>query len=440
MKNCGIADAVASAPAVLCAYSGGADSSVLLHFLASYLKEKNIPLYAAHMNHMIRGDAADADEEFCRRTCEKLGIPFFVKKEDIPTVARKRGEGLEECARKERYAFLNETAERLGGALIATAHNATDNMETVIFNLVRGTSVHGLGGITPVRDGKIIRPLLFLTSEEIREFAESAHIEYVTDKTNFDTDYTRNLIRHTVVPTLRKINPRADSAVLRLSQSAREDDGALTQAAESFIAGRKYIPRGELRELDISVLSRVIMLLCGECAGRADISEKNISQVVSFALSEKNGQISLPKCTVFLHKDSVFVKKSGEELPPQPKEIELEMGKYTDFGEYTVGLFEKEEDILPLSENIYNLFIQQILPRDKIDGKIFIRTRRQGDTFAYKGKRRKLKKLMCDENIPQRLRDRLPLICSGEEILYVPLLPLTAHGGPVITIFRKKEG
>ena len=440
VKDSGIAGAIASAPAVLCAFSGGADSSVLLRFLAGYCKSEGKALYAAHVNHMIRGEDADADEDFCRETCKDLGIGLFVLKTDVPKEAKESGEGLEEAARRIRYAFLEKTAKELSGAVIATAHNATDNLETVVFNLARGTSVHGLGGIAPQRDN-IIRPLLFATGDEIREFAKESNIPYVTDATNADTDYTRNLIRHTVVPALRRINPRADGAALRLSAMAREDDRALGAAAERFLGGRKYIPRNELASLDRATASRVIMLLCEREGGRKNVTEKNVDDCMRLILSGKVGTVSVHGCDVFVHRDAVFCKKETES-EPAPGEVLLKAGELAVFGEYLVGIFEKEDDIPPADGNIYNLFIKATLNRGKMYGDLFVRCRREGDTYLLRGVRRKLKKLMCDEKIPQRDRDTLPLLCDGKGIVLVPTLPPSdgAAGNDIhVIIFRKKE-
>ncbi len=439
-ERSGIAGSVNAAPAVLCAFSGGADSSVLLRFLTEYCKSEGKTLFAAHVNHMIRGKDADADEEFCRGVCRELGVKLFVLKTDVPKEAKESGEGLEEAARRIRYAFLEKTAKELGGAVIATAHNATDNLETVVFNLARGTSVHGLGGIAPVRDN-IIRPLLFATGDEIREFAKDNSIPYVTDATNSDTDYTRNLIRHTVVPALRKINPRADGAALRLSEMAREDDRSLGNAAEKFVGGRKYIPRDELASLDRAAASRVIMLLCEQAGGRKNVTEKNVDDCLKMIASGKVGTVSVHGCSVFVHRDAVFCEKERKNAPA-PGEVVLNVGEITAFGEYLLGIFEKEEDIPPVDGNIYNLFIKAALNRDKMYGDLFVRCRREGDIYLLRGVRRKLKKLMCDEKIPLRDRDTLPLLCDGGGIVLIPTFPASdGYAGKDIhvIIFRKKE-
>ncbi|MGN1081946.1 MAG: tRNA lysidine(34) synthetase TilS, partial [Candidatus Avispirillum sp.] len=175
----GIEAALQGTQSVICAFSGGADSSVLLRWLHSRLPAFGKRLVAAHVNHMIRGEEGDADEAFCRRVCEGLGIPLYVEKVDVPARAAGSGMGLEECAREVRYAFLSDLSERLGGAAVATAHSATDNLETVIFHMTRGSGVRGVAGIAPVRE-IYIRPLICCYSEEIREYAKESGIEYVT--------------------------------------------------------------------------------------------------------------------------------------------------------------------------------------------------------------------------------------------------------------------
>ena len=236
IRHSGIDKMIERADAVLVAYSGGADSSVLLHFLADHLKDKKTRLAAAHLNHMIRGEEARRDQSFCKKTAEELGIEFYTKECDIPKIARESGKTLEEAARHERYAFLLDIAHSLGETtLIATAHNSTDNLETMIFNLARGTGMAGMGGIAPIRQN-IIRPLLSVSGEEIREYAKEKGIEYVVDSTNGDTAYTRNHIRKNIVPLLGEINSQAEGAALRLSKIARTESDFINQEAEKLFS------------------------------------------------------------------------------------------------------------------------------------------------------------------------------------------------------------
>ena len=221
-KSCGIADLTDCAAAIIVAFSGGADSALLL----SYLSEKYGSVAAAHFNHNLRGEESQRDNDFCREFCSSRNIRFFEGAANISAIAENTGESLEECGRRERYAFFDRCRKELSlelsciedKILIATAHNSDDNLETVIFNLARGSGLRGLRGIAPVRDGKYIRPLLALTSEEVRTVCAERGIPYVVDSTNLDDDYTRNRIRHRIVPELERINPAVRRNVARSSQ------------------------------------------------------------------------------------------------------------------------------------------------------------------------------------------------------------------------------
>ncbi|MBO5403301.1 MAG: tRNA lysidine(34) synthetase TilS, partial [Clostridia bacterium] len=203
---------------ILVALSGGADSVCLL----SALLECEAAVSAFHLNHGIRGEEADRDEEFCRSLCNRLGVPFSSERADIPAISAEKGIGIEEAARNVRYDKLNREATRINADYIATAHNADDNVETVIFNLVRGCSPDGLCGIPKIR-GNIIRPLLDSTREEIEEYLCKKGLSFVTDSTNSDIAYTRNKIRHSVLPVLRSINPAISASVARMCESIRDD-------------------------------------------------------------------------------------------------------------------------------------------------------------------------------------------------------------------------
>mgnify|MGYP000253249413 FL=1 len=225
---------------VLVALSGGADSMALLHF---FIQHKNklgiVKLSAAHINHMLRDDESERDENFVSEQCRALGIPLYLKKTDVAREAELSGEGLEEAGRRIRYDFFYEIALKTS-SVIATAHTLSDSIETVLLNQARGCGLKGLYGIPPVRevtvDGKvlkIIRPLIYCTRAEIEDFCRENGIRYVTDSTNSQTDFSRNRIRHIVVPSLKSINPDVESAFLRLMQHARQDGELLeTLAAE----------------------------------------------------------------------------------------------------------------------------------------------------------------------------------------------------------------
>ena len=207
---------------VLVALSGGADSVSLLLVLQALGYE----VRAFHLNHCLRGAESDRDEAFCRALCAERGVPLHVGRCDIAALSQ--GKAVEETARRERYRLLERAAE---GDKVATAHTADDNLETVLFHLVRGSGAKGVSGIPPVR-GAVIRPLLFAERREIEAFLRENGQDYVTDSSNLSDDYTRNRLRHSVLPMLRGINEQAAQAALRLGEQLRQDEACLGGQAE----------------------------------------------------------------------------------------------------------------------------------------------------------------------------------------------------------------
>ena len=205
---------------VTVALSGGADSMALLYALVELKDELGLQsITAAHFNHGIRGKEALRDQHFVEQQCKKLGIKLFLGSADVPAFAKENNLSLELAARQLRYQFF----ETLDTGLIATAHTASDNIETVLFNLTRGTALSGICGIPPKRD-KYIRPLILCTRADIESYCAQKGIDFVTDSTNLSDDYTRNNIRHNVVPVLKQINQSAENAVSRMTAALREDE------------------------------------------------------------------------------------------------------------------------------------------------------------------------------------------------------------------------
>ena len=248
---------------VLVGFSGGADSMLLLCFLLEYRRRhgKEFNIVAYHVNHGIRGSEALRDEEFSRSVAEQCKVEFFCSAVDIPSLASERGIGLEEMARNVRYAKFSELiASRNDISAIAVAHNASDNMETVIFNLLRGAGTRGLSGISPVREN-IIRPLIELPKVKIREALDSAGIEYVFDSTNDSLDYTRNYIRGVVTPTFTRLSKAPEYSITRAAQNLRQDSDFIDSTALEFIADRSNFDSSELIQLHPALFARVISFI-----------------------------------------------------------------------------------------------------------------------------------------------------------------------------------
>ncbi|MBR4071102.1 MAG: tRNA lysidine(34) synthetase TilS [Clostridia bacterium] len=439
----GIAQLINNSDAVLVAYSGGADSSALLHFLCDYLKNSNVMLAAAHLNHMIRGAEAEYDQSFCEKTAKALSIPFYTKNIDIPKIAAESKKTLEEAARDERYAFLSDIAQTLGeNTLIATAHNSTDNLETLIFNLARGTGIAGIGGIAPVRRN-IIRPLLCVSGEDIREYLKENNIKYVVDSTNADTAYTRNHIRKNIVPLLKEINSSAEEAALRLSKIARSESQYIQNEAEKLIYNGA-IKRTDFDSAHPALKSRAILTLYKYLNGSSNgLSSVHLDAALDFPPQE-TGELSLPcTTTLFFDKDVIYMSRETHDPSNEKTAVELRVDGITHpFGkQFAVALCEAGKEPI-YDANIYNLFIKQSTSFDTIYGSIFVRERLDGDKILSKKMHKKLKKLMCDKKIPIRYRNDLPVFCDDNGILWVPTVALrdNANGNDITMYVFKLKG
>jgi len=276
---------------VLLGLSGGSDSVSLLDML---LKD-GINVCAAHLNHGIRGDEAERDLTFCRKLCESRGVRLFDRTLDVPAEAERTGEGLEEAARRLRYAFFADIMKNEGIRFLCTAHNADDNAETLLFNLTRGTSPKGACGIPeqrPFENGFVIRPILRVSKAEILNYCKNHSLEYVIDSTNADTDYSRNRIRANVIPELKLINPGLVTAVSSFCEAERRDSDCLDSMALDFLK-KTPAPTGRvLSTLHPAVSARVLMILCRE--NGASPEHGHIDTLLEGVYAHKRTGVSLP--------------------------------------------------------------------------------------------------------------------------------------------------
>lgn len=433
----GMDEAMLRAGVVVAGFSGGADSSCLLHLLKDWCDARSVTLAAAHINHRIRGANADRDEQFCRNVCRKLGIPLYVGIFDVPALADNWGMGLEEAARRVRYEYFDEVSRILTGsphkAVIATAHNATDNMETVLFHLARGTGTHGLCGIDPIRDGRFIRPLITVSGSDIRRWCEEHSVPSVTDETNTDTAYTRNLIRQNILPVLRQIVPSPEASVTRMTALLRQDDDCLTETARSLAGDTASLARESLTDLHPAVLSRVLMLLHSRTGTDVSMNEIHIRQCMELIRENpSDASLDLPgniRFTVDRHRIS-FVPADCEkaahpsfEIPFTGEDFENSLCRMVFTWGISQKFQEKSASLLNKEENIYKLSIHKTLDFDKIIGILKIRNRHEGDTIRFGGMTRKVKKLLTDRKLTAEEKASLPILCDDCGIVWIPGFP-----------------
>ncbi len=407
------------------ALSGGADSVALLYVLD---KIAHGSVFACHVNHGIRGSEADRDEEFCRSLCEKLGIPFKSAHVDVPSECKISGEGLEECARRLRYIELENARSELDCAYIATAHHADDNIETVLMHIIRGCGLQGLVGI-PYKRGNIIRPLLSFSRKAIIEALSGENIEYVYDSTNSDLEMSRNLIRHTVLPQIYKLNPSADAAFRRMCDSVSEDLEFISDSAMNI---PKSATREELALLDVALLTRYIRLRY-ESFGGTQLEREQILQIcAAIRKTGENFKFELPgRVTAYIDGQGLaLVRSEGE------KTVENVYKKRLILGENIISpcgykiFITTEKNVAIEWKNIYKLSTSVSVISDKIlcngELKLFARSRQDGDRYVFGGFERDVRRQLIKFKIPEYKRKGLPVIVNGDgEIVFVAGLPVS---------------
>lgn len=393
--------------------SGGADSVCLLDILHNLSKKMDFKIIAVHVNHMIRGMEADRDETFVKDLCENYGIPLICEHIDIPQRAQINGESLEEAGRKARYEFF-EGVE--GVAKIAVAHHADDQAETVVHNIVRGSSIKGVGGIRPVR-GRIIRPLLCVRRNEIEKYLLDRNINYCTDSTNLSLVYTRNKIRNGVIPYIaQNINKDVVENINELACDLTECYEFIQKQAYSIYKKCVCEHNSHSMKLDVAEFAKepailrreVIIMIIDKLAGTLkNITRKHINSVDELIYKNVSKQVNLPyDINVVRGYDKiefvVQVNNDDAEIEQKP-EISMVVEEFD-------GHWEK-------LTNDYT----KVFDYDKIKGTLILRRRMPGDyiTIDAAGRKKTLKTFFIDAKVPRKQRDSVWLLAEGSHVLWI---------------------
>ena len=415
---------------VLAGVSGGGDSMAMLSFLKEYQKEKAFILLAVHVHHGIRGEEADRDEALVRDTCRNWGIAFQVYHYQVPELAKKLKTGLEEAgrmARKEAFA-LEKNRLGLGDSQmrIALAHNRNDLAETVIHNLCRGSGLRGLAAMSPA-EGCTIRPVLCLERQEIGDYLEKEQIPHNLDSSNLSDDYTRNRIRHHVIPAMEEmINPRT---VAHLAETARvvsqaadylekQGEALLRQKGTRLPEEKGFFLENTFFEEDAIVVSCGLLKLFELLAGkRQDFNSVHVSDVRKLAEKQVGRKVMLPYGITAgrNYKGILFYRAAdqgiieGEWEMAVPGSVSCPLGSF----EAKIISFRNQK----IEEKKYTKWLDY----DKIKYSLSIRTRKTGDFLIIdrKGSKKKLNRCLIDEKVPAEKRDGIPLVAAGSEILWI---------------------
>ncbi len=409
---------------IIIGLSGGPDSVMLFHGLRTVKEKKNFNIYAAHINHLYRGEDAYKDEEFVRKLCKDFNIKLYIKRKNASILAKENKITEEEAGREIRYGFFNKILKEIGGGLIATAHNKNDQAETLLQRMIRGTGIEGLTGMDYKQDN-IIRPLLNIDKEEIINYLETNNFKYCIDKTNAEPIYGRNKIRLELIPYIEKrFNKNFQDTIFRMSQNMKDDYKIIKQQVEKNFSECLISKDQERIILDINTLknyskgirSRILRNSIEHIKGnKIDVERKHIDYLDGFMLKKETGKsIDLGNNVVGETSYDKLIIRNKDRI----KDFVYNLKKGTNFiQEINISIKVSQNGNNSINEDKNSILIDS----DKIKGKLKVRNRQNGDKFQPLGMKgsKKIKDYFIDEKIPAKLRDEIPLVCDDENIIWI---------------------
>ena len=412
-----------SGESVLVGLSGGPDSVALLLLLARLRKKLNLQLTAVYINHQIRPKAALKEEKFCEELCDRLGIELDIVAEDIPALAKKKKVGLEEAAREFRYEVYELLADEDGHDKIALGHHRDDRVETVLFRILRGTGSAGLRGI-PVKRGKYIRPLYDISKSGILAYLEELEQDYCVDKTNLESDYSRNFIRNELLPRVREnLNPSVDRALLNLSENIAVEEDFLEREVEKTVKKAINITPGGKLEVDLILFKGYDLWLKRRLLryGLKFLSPRQLApdkEVIDRLVSLGEKSVSLPDKiqAVFTDQKLVLYRR----VKPAAYDIKLDYDGQVRLDSPKLAFkCRLKRSGTPL-KNRKNAR-QVNLDFDRVNLPLTVRNIRPGDRFRPLGLSgtKKVGDFLTDRKVPPVYRDEIPVVSDNEGIIWL---------------------
>ncbi len=407
---------------VIIAVSGGVDSMVLLDLLSKLRDDLGLEVAVAHFNHLLREKESDDDESFVRDEANRRGLECYVERANTLGLSETRKLSIQETARDLRYGFFNKLRTSLGFQKIATAHHADDNAETILFNLIRGAGVSGLSGIPAMRrDTMVIRPLLCVTREEIRSYADAHTVGFREDSSNRKSDYTRNFLRNELIPEIRKnINPNLPATLLRtgalfhqLEEYLRDEAGKALRGIIVRRSGSELVlDRNGLNNLPLFLKEHILLHTAREFVN-VEIDFGTVHGMLNILQSETGTFSSLSKDTVFYRdRDTVAFRRI---LAMAPFRYRAEVGKAYTFDVFGIGTEIVAQASFSADRNV------EFADADLVGPSLTVRPWADGDWFFPLGmtEKKKLSDFFIDEKVPLFEKRMVPLLLSGEEIVWV---------------------
>lgn len=420
---------------ILCGVSGGRDSVCLLHYLHTVGTQRGFSVAAGHYNHHMR-PTAQRDEDFVWELCRKLNVPFYTEGTDVCAAAKERHLGVEETGRQLRYAFLEQLADEIGAAKIATAHHMGDQAETVLLHLLRGTGPEGLSGIPPVR-GRLIRPLLQTSRQEIEAYLEEYGLGHVEDETNDSLDFSRNRLRKVVLPELEKIHPALRKNIARTAQIVRKENAYLDQLAQSCLPREgTEISCRELLQAPEPLRPRMVRMLLDRLeTGKKDVGAVHVEEILCAVTRGGESMTALPENAAAIVRDG---RLKLCVLPAAAPKSLLKEG-CTLWGSWRVALQRKKADGRQIPHAI-------CLPCDTMGKSVEVDVCAANERLTLPGSRggRSVKRLLTERGVPLEERPQTPCIRVdgqlaavfgvGTDVTFLP----EESGEQVVITFEKR--
>lgn len=427
---------------ILLGFSGGADSVCLFLMLLSMQSELNLTILPVHIHHNLRDEEADSDQRFCEEFCRQHGLTLVVRSIPVRQLAKEHNWSLEEAGRNARYDAFHQLAEEYQCTRIAVAHHQNDQAETVLFQLIRGSRIRGLCGMEP-KSGMLIRPLLAVTRQEIEEYLTAQNQDYCIDSTNCCVEYTRNRLRHRLLPEASAIQQRAVEHIAKTAEYLQRVEKYLEKEADKLYACavKEDSPPNQgvcisiplLQDAEPLLAEHVIYrVLCEVTGQKKDIVSDYVSMCMELLQKQTGKKLSLPKNVVAERSYDVLKVKHVDQVSCIEEEFEIPVEEFP-FSIYlpqrdvevTFRLLEVEENLqktLQKYGGIPKSTYTKWFDYDKMRNGVLIRTPKQDDFIALytDGKGKSLQAVLTDYKVPKNERTRTAVIAEGNRILWIP--------------------
>ena len=397
---------------IVVGFSGGPDSVFLVEMLKKLQHFFNFKIYLVHINHLLRGEDADSDENFSFEYAKKNNLEIFIKRIPIKEIAKEIGKTLEEVGREERYKFFSEIYEKVGATKIATAHNKDDQIETFLFRLIRGTSLQGLEGIK-IKNNNVIRPISEIYKKDILEYLNKNEIQYKIDKTNFENEFTRNSIRLDLIPFIEeRYNIKFKDKIFSLIKEIRENNQNNSLNLSDYTDSENRIILEKTKFLSNFDKKNLLSLFLNK--KNIEVNRNKIDEISSLIKSNGTKKIDLDK-SYRIVKDYtyLYIEDKKENCVINNNVIQVKIPSEQIFDNFKITVSTVENLDIPKQKNQYLL---DAIYNDIIE----VRYRKEGDRiFLGEKHSKKIKEIFIDQKIPKDIRNRLPIFLYNNTIFWI---------------------